>query len=55
MMCLAKVAKFPVLLKLSVAMWLSSSDVESSRHSQSDGNDGGTLDSLRNVRRLQSR
>lgn len=32
--CLAEVAKVPLLLNLSVAMWLSSSDVESWRHSQ---------------------
>lgn len=54
-MCLAKVAKVPLLLNLSVAMWLCSSDVESWRHSQTDDDGGGDLNSLRNVKRLQSR
>ncbi len=48
-------ANFLLLLNLSVAMWLSSSDVESTRHSQICGECSDKSNSLRNVERLCSR
>ena len=52
---LARFAGMPLSSNPSVAAWLSSSDVESSRHRQIYDDGGGKLNSLRNTNRLRMR
>ena len=52
---LAKFAEMALLSNVSVATWLSSSDVESWRHRQSYGDGRGKPNRLRNTNRLRTK